>query len=59
MLTGYSRREKAQGYQKEIRGAYSFNSLLPHMYLRSSSYDPIVPERTWNGFITDLKRRYG
>ena len=28
------------------------------MILRSSSYDPIVPERIWNGFKAKEKRTY-
>ncbi len=32
-------------------------SYVTPMFLRSSSYDPIVPERIYNGPETDLERR--
>ena len=28
------------------------------MILLCTSYDPIVPERTYNGFITEVERTY-
>ncbi len=34
--------------------AFSKIEVLPPMILLCTSYDPIVPERTWNGFTTDL-----
>ena len=35
-----------------------FKSYVSPMWLLCKSYDPIVPERTWNGFIAKEKRRW-
>ena len=40
-------------FSRLLRGSY-----VSPMFLLCSSYDPIVPERTYNGFATDLQRTY-
>ena len=35
----------------------SLRSVKDNFNRGTPSYDPIVPERTWNGFTTDLQRR--